>query len=378
MPAAIHYKLKVKLIRYETKDKIDFIEYEKDFRNENPILAREEAFDAYYDWINDLYLGSGKSGRNSSDKLSREDLLKFIITSESEVPFVDKSELGVVESLGNGIGVYFVIDIPKASDHPGDEYLIHGLHTIDLYEHYLTLSDGLIFEIGYYNDYGYDKKDHVKIITIYDYQLGVTESGPILATPFDWTGLESPTDVVGKPGEENELLYPIHEWPEVEKIINKGEGNQVEFKPALLYNFKTRKAGIGVKNIIAKVICAFLNANGGLLFIGLDDDGNAQGLDWDFSLSEGKKPKDFFQNEFDQMIEHFLTFSVKSRITGYFSKYCGKDIFIVKVEPSKLRPVFLRKEGNKEFWIRGNAGNRQLKDVEEIIHYCLDKWGTKK
>lgn len=32
------------MIRYETKDNIDFIIDEKLFENENPIIAREEAF----------------------------------------------------------------------------------------------------------------------------------------------------------------------------------------------------------------------------------------------------------------------------------------------------------------------------------------------
>ena len=36
MKAAFHYAVKVKLIRYETKDDIGFIDYEKTFENEKP------------------------------------------------------------------------------------------------------------------------------------------------------------------------------------------------------------------------------------------------------------------------------------------------------------------------------------------------------
>jgi len=57
------------------------------------------------------------------------------------------------------------------------------------------------------------------------------------------------------------------------KIIQRGESNQVEFKPSLLYNFKTGKAGLSPKFYTAKTICAFLNSNGGVLFIGLTDKG---------------------------------------------------------------------------------------------------------
>ena len=164
-------------------------------------------------------------------------------------------------------------------------------------------------------------------------------------------------------------------------IIANGEGNGVEFKPTLLYNFKTKKPGIGVKSIIAKAICSFLNSNGGLLFIGLNDDGTAQGLEYDFSLSNKPNAKDFFQNEFDQMIEHFLSFSVKSSINGEFIELNDKVIFVVKVEPSKNRPIFLstideEKKKVKQFWVRGNAGNRQLTDTEELANYCIARWGN--
>jgi hypothetical protein len=45
------------------------------------------------------------------------------------------------------------------------------------------------------------------------------------------------------------------------------------------------------------------------------------------------------------------------------------------VEPSKNRPIFLKGQNGKEFWVRGNHGNRQLTDNEELANYCIDKWG---
>ena len=68
MAAAFHYAVKVKLIRYETLDDIDFISYGKVFENENPILARQEAFKEYEKWIKDLYTGIGKTGGYITDK----------------------------------------------------------------------------------------------------------------------------------------------------------------------------------------------------------------------------------------------------------------------------------------------------------------------
>jgi len=381
MKAAIHYVVKVKLIRYETKDEINFIDFEKSFENENPIKAREEAFKEYEEWINDLYTGIGRPSGYVSDRQARIDLKRLTTPSEKHNVQVDENMMNFDDSFGYGIAVYLVVDKPYEEDQQeGDEYLLHGIGTSYKYNDALEISDALNNEILYYEHYEYDKGNYERHTNFYDWFLGDTEEISFLETPFDWTGLDV------KSGDEMAELkfknfaaefekYENDKNPNtIEKIVENGEGNQVEFKPALLYNFKTGKAGIGVKGKIATAICAFLNANGGLLFIGLNDDGAPQGLEYDFSLAAGKKPKDFFQNEFDQMIEHFLTFAVKSNITGQFYELGGKDIFIISVEPSKNRAIFVKGQNGKEFWIRGNAGNRQLTDIEELANYCIDRW----
>ena len=171
----------------------------------------------------------------------------------------------------------------------------------------------------------------------------------------------------------------IEGQPLIEKLINiieNGETSQVEFKPALLYNFLTKKGGIGIKAIIAKTICGFLNTKGGILFIGINDKKKIVGLEKDFSLSDGKDEKDFFRLEFDQMIDHFLSFSVKPNVNGDFQWINEKDIFVVIVEPSKAKPVFLKGQNEKEFYVRGEASTRQLTDIEEIIDYWIERMGN--
>jgi len=386
MKAAFHYAVKVKLIRYETKDDIDFIDYEKIFENEHPIVARQEAFQEYQEWIKDLYIGIGKSGNYTIDKQARIDLQKFTTPSEENKIQIDKNEFNFNSSLGYGIGVYLIIDKPyfptylseDMFDKQGDELLLHGIGNSCQYNDPMEISDALNNEILYYEHYDYNKDSFERKANFYDWDLGDTEEISFLETPYDWTGLDV------KPEGENETQEieissaeeDVESSQTIEEIISNGEGNQVEFKPALLYNFKTNLAGIGVKSKIATAICAFLNANGGFLFIGLDDDGKPQGLEYDFSLANGKKPKDFFQNEFDQMIEHFLSFSVKANISGQFHELAGKDVFVVTVEPSKNRAIFVKGQKGKEFWVRGNAGNRQLTDMEELANYCIDRWGN--
>ena len=380
MEAAFYYEVKVKLIRYETKDNIDFINYNKIFKNENPIIARIDAFNEYDGWIKDLYAGIGLEGKYKSDKQARIDLQKFITLSDKSKIQIDNNEIDLNKSYNFGIGVYFIIEKPiegfqntdftdlngnlvNFNDKKGDEELIHGIGTNDNYNDPTKLDYALFNEITYYDHYNYDKNGLERKVDFYDYWINEVEEIRFLETPFDWTGLDE---------------VPIEQEIEIQEsknvnVILEGEGNAVEFKPALLYNFKTGKGGISVKAKIATAICAFLNSNGGILYIGLNDDGMPIGLDNDFSLSNGKKPKDYFQNEFDQMIEHFLSFSVKSNIIGCFDELNGKDIFVVTVEPIFNKTIFLNSIDGKEFWVRGNAGNRKLPEINQIVDYCLNR-----
>lgn len=396
--SAFHYVVRAKLIRHiKGSGEIEFLQFEDKFQDENPILARIKAFKHYQNYVDVLLQGKQKT--YTTDNQTREDLKSFIGPTRNETFIFGETEIDFSNSMNNGIGVYLIIDNPlPAPEHiepysiPGDKYIysnldadkendeifIHGIGNIG------CDSDQLIFELEkeykYYTFYDYDTDNKVVEI-IYcnrdEWEEGYRDDEPatyhIIETPFDWSGLDKPY-WWGEP--EDEEVEEIQKAPKtLEEIINEGESNQVEFKPALLYNFSTGKGGIGVKGIIAKAICAFLNSNGGFLIIGVTDKGEAQGLSYDFSLAEGKNEKDFFMLEFDQMLEHFLSFSIKSNVSGQFYQLNGKDIFVVAVTPSKRRPIFLKGQNGKEFYVRGEASSRQLTDTEELVNYCIEKWG---
>ncbi len=380
MKAPFHYLVKAKLIRRKEGNEFDFQEISKKFENENPILAREEALNYCQSLIDILLQHKGKE--YISDKETRKELVSFIETGNSKLEIGEKEILFTADSFGNGIGVYFVKDTEVESIFSfwdvGQEALIYGIgnlsdqHLID--DTILVLHE----EAEFYHHFSYDTKGQEVSITYCSKNAwldglgrGAIETHKILKTPFDWNGYDQPYwwGQADKIYEEETATLP----PTFEDIINGGESNSVEFKPTLLYNFKTNKAGISIKEIIAKTICAFLNSRGGFLFIGLDDDGKVQGLDKDFGLSEGKKQKDFFQLEFDQTIQHFLGFATRTNIRGQFITVDEREIYVVIVEPSS-RPVFLKSLHEKKFYVRGEASSRQLIEIEEIINYCIDRF----
>ena len=372
MKAAIHYVVKAKLIRLIKGNEIDFLEFEEKFESENPITAREKAFTHYQNFIDVLLEAKGK--KYFSDRQARTELTSFIDPGTSTKVKIGDKEIEFSDSFGNGIGVFMVVDQPIEDkifdDKIGEEFLIHGIGRISFSDDPQGLMDALNHEYWYYEQLNYDTKNYKHNIDFYEYDIAETEPNEILETPFDWTGYD-------KPQEEDETEEPSsgkNETTSLEQLIKNGESNQVEFKPTLLFNFSSGKAGIGIKGIIAKAICAFLNSRGGFLFIGVTDKGEIQGLEHDYKLADGKHPKDFFLLEFDQMLSHFLSFSVKSNVVGQFYELEGKEIFVVTVSPSKHRPVFLNGQTGKEFYVRGEASSQPLTDIEKIVNYCIDRW----
>lgn len=387
MKAGFHYAVKAKLIRYKSADEIKFLEFEEIFENEIPVLAREAAFNFYQNYIDVLLEGKGK--KYFSDKQAREELKTFITTgAKTKFKFGDE-EIEFDDSQGNGIGIFLVIDIPQERSQEifslkeGDEFLIHGIGNL-ISSSYNT--DSVIMDLAeeceLYDHYSYYTKGKTKEVVYCsrdEWEEGYREDEPatykILETPFDWTGLDKPY-WWGEPAEESKQEVQ-QVTKTVEQLIEGGEGNQVEFKPTLICNYDNKSIDIEKKEIIAKTICAFLNSNGGYLLIGVNDDKTICGLSNDFGLSNRKDPKDFFKLEFDDMIEQFISSSIINYVGGEFYQIEDKEIFVVIVQPSKRRPIFLKKQDNKKlFFVRRLASTKRLYDMEEIANYCIDKWTT--
>lgn len=66
--------------------------------------------------------------------------------------------------------------------------------------------------------------------------------------------------------------------------VNAVEGQKVEFKTSAFYAPGERNPGLKQMRTIAETVAAFMNADGGSLFIGVADDGTIRGIDGDFAV----------------------------------------------------------------------------------------------
>lgn len=156
------------------------------------------------------------------------------------------------------------------------------------------------------------------------------------------------------------------------QLIAEGESDICEFKSSLRYSYHTNQVDKNLTSVIAKIIASFLNTNGGVLFIGVKDDGEILGLENDFkTFSEPNK--DSFLKAFDNMVETYIGNWILPYINVSFNERDNKEICIVKVNQTSHKPVFLNNNGSNEFYVRRTASTVSL-DTQEASDYIKTKW----
>jgi hypothetical protein len=116
----------------------------------------------------------------------------------------------------------------------------------------------------------------------------------------------------------------------LQELIRKGEGTQLEFK---------RTIDTAAK--IAKTLAAFANTSGGILLIGVEDNGNIKGVD-----SE-QREMERIEEAADFLCEPPLTVAYETLF------YEGKKVLKILIQPSEEKPHSVKDaEGNTAVYVR--------------------------
>ena len=158
---------------------------------------------------------------------------------------------------------------------------------------------------------------------------------------------------------------------ELKELIHIGENETMEFKSTLRYDLRENKINKKLEFVIAKTISAFLNTEGGILIIGVDDGGNALGLDNDLgTLSKGDT--DAFELHLRNIISKHLGSSFEKYLKVNFPSIDEKTVCKIQVLKSG-KPVFATYEGAENFYVRiGNSSipkNRAEQSEYEKLHW---------
>ena len=169
---------------------------------------------------------------------------------------------------------------------------------------------------------------------------------------------EEERDIDDPEGDEEE----VEEEVDLIDLIRGGESDSVEFKSTLRTNIRTGKRDKGMEAAVLKTLAGFLNTNGGVLFIGVSDEGTPGGLE-----------ADCFPNE-DKMYLHLV--NIVNRGMGKkawmalhvnFDDYKGKRIIVVRCERSS-EPIYLKDGNTERFYVRTGPATEEM-SVEEAVAY---------
>lgn len=156
----------------------------------------------------------------------------------------------------------------------------------------------------------------------------------------------------------------------IHDLISRGESNLIEFKSSLVWDHKKQQPNKLMGMIVARTISSFMNSEGGVLLIGVDNNKKILGLDKDLAQTKGNK--DDFELHFTNIVNSYLGKINRPLINLKFSEIESKEVAVVAVKKSP-RPVYLKCEGKTEFFIRSGNSNQPL-DISEATDYVKDHW----
>ena len=157
---------------------------------------------------------------------------------------------------------------------------------------------------------------------------------------------------------------------ELKQLVAAGEGDRVELKSTLRWNLYTSKPDKRIENACLKTVAAYLNTEGGILFVGIDDEGNALGLDHDKFASEDK-----LLLHWNGLIKTHLGVELTPLVRSTVRDFDGKRVLVVQCLRT-TQPVFLRRDNDETFFVRAGNGTQPLKPSEILAYLDQRKGGS--
>jgi len=155
---------------------------------------------------------------------------------------------------------------------------------------------------------------------------------------------------------------------DIAELIKKEESNNLEFKSTYTWNIKENKVDKDLRFNVLKTVAGFMNSNGGTLIIGVDDNHQVVGMDFDFK-SNSKGNKDGFILNFREYLESCIGINNYNRyIDLSFESIDNKEVCVIKVEKNEYY-IYLKKNNKKVLYVRLGNRTKPLDDPEEIIEY---------
>ena len=146
----------------------------------------------------------------------------------------------------------------------------------------------------------------------------------------------------------------------------------IELKSSFRYDVRLKASNPKVlEKMVSKTITAFMNAEGGTLFIGVDDQGNVLGLENDYkTLRIEHQNSDGFELELRQSVEKYMKNKIANEFFEVKFHNVGEKEICEVIIDSAPKPVFLYDEGGKQQECYVRVGNSSKPyNLDEFYQY---------
>jgi eukaryotic-like serine/threonine-protein kinase len=195
----------------------------------------------------------------------------------------------------------------------------------------------------------------------------------------------SPSDRPDSVAAVRDSLAEIGITADLGSLLASGESDRLEFKSSLRYPHGAREQSAGddrrevvralqagLEKAVAKAIAAFLNTDGGILLIGVNDEGRLLGIEHDFETLGSRKNLDGWSLAFQQTIANYLGRDASSCIALSFTRADDATVAVVRCE-KRAKPTWLRDASGEALHIRFGTSSEAL-SPSQAATYIAERW----
>jgi FixJ family two-component response regulator len=161
----------------------------------------------------------------------------------------------------------------------------------------------------------------------------------------------------------------------ISALIRGGESATLEFKSSSRWDFRANRANKDLEWVIVKTVGAFMNSEHHCdLLIGVSDDGDVLGLEYDYNTFSKKQNRDAYENFLMTLLLEAYGKDYSPLIQITFHYIGEKEVCQIHVKPAS-KPAFARNDKGEYLFIRAGNSTRQL-SMSEAYEYCKRRWGS--
>ncbi len=159
---------------------------------------------------------------------------------------------------------------------------------------------------------------------------------------------------------------------QIADVLREREHERLEFKSTFRWDTKEKKINRGLEKAVIKTVAGFLNSDGGVLVIGVDDEKKVHGIHHDYQTLP-RPDIDGFENHFNNIFTDAIGAQFRRLVRLDFQPHDELMVCMVKVNPSD-KPVYVKMDNAEHFFVRTGNATVAL-PVSEIAGYAKSRWG---